>query len=369
MRRIILAIVSIIGLTSMITMGSRYRPGPTDGAKHTADEITQLSSSKLGQPATDANQPADQVPRTTQPGKSYLAGYALGECLAAGGCQVFEATIQTIGEPRKQGGETVDRSPVFRDVLMTVDQNLAGPGNVVNQRVRVESVSRPRLTKTAAGPWNVWENVQLAVGAKVFVALWGQKAQRATWEGQPDKVAVVTSDLESFSPLREIVQRQPEFEARPENLLEISRRGDLIDQYWLGYLMAYVTKKVVVQDVDTAAKVFSLLLGNEAIPEFVRDDIPARLLVDSYRLSEKARDAATKSLIVAAATDNAHLSEIAIDVLIQLSNDKHFNMQPFLTPDVRPRVLANYQSLLARRGGSPGEHRSFETQIGIGAPN
>jgi hypothetical protein len=365
MRRVIISIVSVSVITTMIAMGSRSYSGRTEGMKQVPDEATQASTNGSARPMTSGQLATSGA----QPSKAYTDGYALGDCLAADKCQIFEATIQTIGEPKKQAGQAAERSAVLREVLVTVDQNLGGPGNVPGQRVLLESVGRPALTKTALGPWNVWENVQLAVGGKLMIALWGPKAQRGTWEGKPEKIALVTSDLDSFSTIREIVGRQEDIDARPEALMEISRRGDQIDHYLLGYLMAYVNKKLVVKDVDTAAKVFISLLTNEAVPAFVRNDIPARLLVDSYRLSDKARNAATKSLVVAAANDNAHLSEIAIDVLIQLTNDKRFNMQPFLTPEVRPKLLANYESLLARRGGSRGEHRSFETQIGINVPN
>ena len=364
MRRVIISIVSLSVITTMIAMGSRSNAGRTEGTKH-VPEATQPSTDGLAPPMTSGPM---AIPGA-QPSKAYRDGYALGECLAAEKCQIFEATIQATGEPRKQAGLAAERSPVFREVLVTVDQNLAGPGNASGQSVSLESVGSPALTKTALGPWNVWEKVQLAVGGKLMIALWGPKAQRATWEGKPEKVALVTSDLDSFGPIREIVNTQQEVEARPETLLEISRRADQIDHYLLGYLMAYANQKLVVKDVDMVAKVFSSLLTNEAVPEFVRNDIPARLLIDSYRLSDKARNAATKSLVVAAANDNVYLSEIAIDVLIQLSNDKRFNMQPFLTPAVRPKLLANYESLLARRGGARGDHRSFETQIGINVPN
>jgi hypothetical protein len=363
MRRVIIAIVSVSVITTMIAMGSKSYPGRTEGIKHVF-EATKPSNG-LAQPMTSGQ----MAIAGAQPGKAHATGYALGECLAAEKCLIFEATIQVLGEPRKQAGLAAEKSPLFREVLVTVDENLAGPGNVSGQRVSLESVARPALTKTALGPWTVWENVQLAVGGKLVIGLWGPKAQRATWEGKPEKIALVTSDLDSFRTIREIVNRHQEVEARPEELLEISRRADQNDHYLLGYLMAYANKKLVVKDVDLAAKVFSSLLTNEAVPEFVRNDIPARLLVDSYRFSDKARNTATKSLVVAAANDNAHLSEIAIDVLIQLSDDKRFDMKPFLTPDVRPKLLANYESLLARRGGSRKEHRSFENQIGINVPN
>lgn len=344
-------------------MGSRSNAGPTEGIKH-VPEATQPSTGGSARPMTSG---PITIPGA-QPSKAYRDGYALGECLAAEKCQVFEATVQALGEPKKQAGLAAERSPMFREVLVTVDQNLAGPGNVSGQSVSLESVGSPALTKTALGPWNVWENVQLAVGGKLMIALWGPKAQRGSWEGKPEKIALVTSDLDSFSRIREIVNKQPDVEDRPEALLEIGRRANQIDHYSLGYLMAYANRKLVVKDVDLAAKLFSLLLTNEEVPEFVRNDIPARLLVDSYRLSDKARNTATKSLVVAAANDNAHLSEIAIDVLIQLSSDKRFDMKPFLTAEVRPKLLANYESLVARRGGSRKEHKSFETQIGINVP-
>lgn len=364
MRRIIISIVSLSVITTMIAMGSRSNAGRTEGIKH-APEATQPSKDGLAQPMTSGH---IAIPGA-QPSKAYRDGYALGDCLVAEKCQIFEATIQAIGEPKKQAGLAAERSPVFREVLVTVDQNLAGPGNAPGQSVSLESVGSPAFTKTALGPWNVWENVQLAVGGKLMIALWGPKAQRGSWEGKLEKVAVVTSDLDSFTPIREIVNRQQDVEARPEALLEIGRRADQMDHYSLGYLMAYTNLKLIVKDVDMAAKLFSSLLTNEGVPEFVRNDIPARLLVDSYRLSDKARNTATKSLVVAAANDNARLSESAIDVLIQLSADKRFDMKPFLTPEVRPKLLANYESLVARRGGSRKEHRSFETQIGINVPN
>lgn len=358
MRRVILSMVTISVVTTMIAMASRsYRPSGPDRPEGV-------------QPVSKTSQPMVQITSDrNQPGKAYQLGYRLGECLAAEGCQIFEATIQTLGDPAKQEGSAPEKSPVLREVMVIVDENLAGPGNVPGQRVSLQSVGRPALTKTALGPWNVWENANLAANGKILVALWGPKAPRPTWQGEAEKVAMVTTDTESFPTIREVIHKHNEVEASPEELMAISKGSDLSDQYLLGYLMAYVNKKEVIRNVDTAAKIFSSLLTNEVVPDFVRNDIPARLLVDSYRLSDKTRNTVTKTLVGAAANDNARLSETAIDVLIQLSNDKRFNMQPFITPELRSKLLANYQALLSKRGGSRGEHRSFETQIGIDVPN
>jgi len=352
----------------MIAMAARS--SRTSAPEETKPLVDQRYSDGRAQPINQTGQATLQIPNNGDHArKAYGVGYALGECLVAEGCQIFEATIQALGDPTKQEGNAPEKSPILREVQLTVDQNLGGPGNVAGQRVSLQGVGRPALTKTAVGPWNVWENVKLEVGGKLLIALWGSKAPRPTWQGEPERVAMVSSDVESFPTIRDVVARHNEVEARPEELMDISQHSDLSNHYLLGYLMAYVNKKQVIRNVDTAAKIFSSLLTNEVVPDFVRNDIPARLLVDSYRLSDKARNTATKSLVAAAANDNARLSETAIDVLIQLSNEKRVNMQPFLTPELRQKLLVNYQALLARRGGSPGAHRSFETQIGIDAPN
>lgn len=363
MRRLVLSIVTVLLMTTMIALAARsYRSSesertlavPVDSNKASADSQSQA----MTQSADIENQP------TTQ----YLAGYKLGECLAADGCQVFEGTILSVGPATKQTGVTQEYSLVLREVIMTVDENFGGAGNVAGQRVSVLSIGAPTKTKTALGPWNAWENVQLAAGAKLMVALWGPKAQRANWQGAPEKVALATSDLESFASLQEIARRHAEVEAKPEELLNIVRNG-AIDQQLLGYAMAYTKKKLVLRNVDTAARVLGSLLTNDAIPAFVRQDIPAQLMIETNRLSEKARDVSTRSLVVAAANDNTRLSESAIDVLVQLSDQKELNLKPFLTGEYRNKLLANYQALLNRRGGARGAHRSFESQIGITEPN
>ena len=131
--------------------------------------------------------------------------------------------------------------------------------------------------------------------------------------------------------------------------------------------MAYVKRKETFGDVDNAALVLSKLQNNSQIPDYVHNDISYQLLGDFYRMSENSRKAATESLVGAAATDNSNIADSALYVLIRLSNDKRFDMRPFLTPERRLRLIERYQSTLSRNKGVPG-HSEFEHQLGLEVP-
>jgi hypothetical protein len=316
-------------------------------------------------------QPAGQgdVDRS-QPAQAYDIGYRLGQCLVQEGCQVFTGKIRSIGAPVMESGVDAQKAVTYRKLTLDVDAWLLGGDDYKGENVELLSATKPDLTKISVGPWTAWEGARLTVDGRLLVALWGEKAQRPQWQASPEKVALVTSDAQSFEPLKELAQRHKQYEQRPEELSKaVQDRNELNNQYFLGYIMAYLKEREELRDVNHAALLFSSLLRDETLPDSVRSDINFRLLGDFYRLSPEQRKIAAQSLVAAGTGGNSHSAEDALDTLIRLSDDKLIDLRPILTRGQRSKLIERYQSRLSRSNGVSQTHHEFESQLGIETHN
>jgi hypothetical protein len=119
--------------------------------------------------------------------------------------------------------------------------------------------------------------------------------------------------------------------------------------------------------VYNIARVLSGLQNNQKVPDYVQNEISYQLLANFRLLSAEPRQAATDALVGAGASDNPGVSGSAIEVMVRLSNDKTFDMRPFLTSERRRKLIANYQSIVAHRPDLS-EYPNFENQLGTTIP-
>ncbi len=298
----------------------------------------------------------------------YAAGYMLGDCLAAGGCRVFMGTILSIGNAEPEPGVEPQKAIVYRNVDLAVDEWLVNSSGEEPATIKLASAARPAFTKTSIGPWTSWQNADLKQGGKLLVGLWEEKSQRAVWGGKASEVALATSDSQALSGLRRLVEAHKRYEAAPEDFVNVTQNLEAsFDSFLLGYVMAYAKKRVKTSNVDNIARVLSRLQNNQKVPDYVQNEISYQLLANFRLLSAEPRQAATDALVGVGASDNPGVSGSAIEVMVRLSNDKTFDMRPFLTSERRRKLIANYQSIVAHRPDLS-EYPNFENQLGTTIP-
>ncbi len=301
--------------------------------------------------------------------REYTVGYRLGECLVAGGCRVFIGTIRRIGNAEPEAGVEAKKAVVYRNLDLAVDEWLVSSSDEERATINLTSAARPAFTKTTIGPWTAWQEADLTQGGKLLVGLWGKKAQREVWGGTPLEVALATSDSQALLVLRTIIEAHKRYEAAPEDFVNVTQQLEAsFDNFLLGYVMAYAKKKVTTSNVDNIARVLSRLQKNQKVPEYVQNEIPYELLGNFRWLSDEPRQAATEALVGAGASDNASVAEAAVEVLVRLSNDKSFDVRPFLTSERKRKLIQRYQSMASKTNRALKGQSEFETQLGISMP-
>ncbi|HEY8186309.1 MAG TPA: hypothetical protein VIF64_09585 [Pyrinomonadaceae bacterium] len=358
--------ITIIGITAFLVIMSVVGAAPkifhaTDSTAPNADKLSS-SNTKNNYSATPPTQSENRSM------VEYTAGYMLGECLAAGGCRVFIGTIRSIGNAEPESGVEPQKAIVYRNVDLAVDEWLASSSSEDPATIRLTSAAQPAFTKTSIGPWTSWQDADLKQGGKLLVGLWGEKAQREVWGGKPLEVALATSNSQALSGLRRIVEAHKRYEAAPEDFVNVTQQLEAsFDNFLVGYIMVYAKKRVTTSNVDNVARVLSRLQKNQKVPEYVQNEISYQLLGNFRLLSAEPRRAATDALVGAGASDNPGVSGSAIEVMVRLSNDKNFDMRPFLTSERRSKLIANYQSIVAHRPDLS-KHPNFENQLGTTTP-
>ncbi len=307
------------------------------------------------------------TPETSDQGViNYNIGYKLGECLVTKKCRVFIGTIRAIGSPEAEAGDDTEKAAIFTKVAVTIDQWILDGGADQETEIQIITAARPALTKTAIGPWTAWDTVNITIGGKLLVALWGEEARQPVWGGIPEKVAVAISEEKSFTAILDIIQKHKEYEVTPAEFTKVTQMPDLMsNSFFIGYAMAYLRCREEIRNVDNAAIVLSSILNNEQAPEYIWRDIPIRLLGNFYRLSAETRRTSAESLIIAGVSDNIRLAESAINILVRLSDDKLLDMRPLLTPERQRKLIENYRRLMPRGSNSQQDHSEFESQLGI----
>lgn len=358
--------IIVIGITAflmiMTVLGAAPRIFHAKDSK-APDADKQFSSNTKNNYAT--------APPTQSENRSmleYTDGYMLGQCLAAGDCRVFIGTIRSIGNPELESGVEPQKAIAYRNLDLAVVEWLAGSNSEKPATIKLTSAARPAFTKTSIGPWTSWQDADLKQGGKLLVGLWGANAQRETWGDKQSEVALATSDPQAVSALRRIVEVHQRYEAAPEDFVNVTQQFEAnSDNFLLGYIIAFAKKRVTTSNVDNIVRVLSKLQKNQKVPEYVQNEISYQLLGNFRWLSPEPRQAATDALVDAGASDNPGVSGSAIEVMVRLSNDKTFDIRPFLTPERRRKLIANYQSIVAHRSDLS-KHSNFENQLGATTP-
>jgi hypothetical protein len=299
--------------------------------------------------------------------REYEIGYRLGTCLVQDGCQVFIGAIRNVGSPEQAAGTGAAKTVIYKQVDLAIEEWLWGARAAQVAEVTLNSAERPAMTRVANGPWSAWNGVDLNLDGKLLVALWGEKAQRPKWEGNPEKVAMVTSETDSFAALKEVLQTHDQYELSSEAVVNGVRQLDISKNFLVGYTIAYLKNREEIRNVDGAALAFSLILDNANLPESIRVVSSVRLESNCYRLSDSARKVAVQSLITAGVSENQPIAEAAINALVRLAQERMVDVRSSLSPDNRRLLIERYQ-MLKSRGQVQSEHSEFDAQLGVKSP-
>ncbi len=295
--------------------------------------------------------------------RRYRVGQRLGDPLIKGSV-VFTGVVQSLGDLHPEPGQSdVQRAMMVRTVHLKITEWLAGEGQA--EAFELIYAQRPAMTKTSLGPWSAWEGNSLSVGSPLFVVRWVPLAQRPSWGGVPEDVALVVSDPNLFPSLREAVAAHARFERNPG---EADKAPQLLrekhDSLLAGYIVKYLMDREAIRDVDKAATILSKLLGSDAVPEQGRQEIADGLVSDYYRLQEPTRRSVAETLIASASAHDPHGAYPALVALIRLSDLELLNVKQYANHEHQHKISENYRSLL-QQNRIQEAHPIFESQIGL----
>lgn len=285
--------------------------------------------------------------------RDYSIGQKLGRCLVRG-CMVFVGNIKAIGHSERQSGVEPNRAMSMTPFRLRVSEWLYGKPEQASEEVEAESVSEPSVSKTALGPWTVWQGVELKLGGELLVAKWTPQAQRPRYADKSENLAMVISDTTHFPMIRQIIAEHTRLAARPDEIRETSHLlTDSSDSALAGYLVTYLMERDAVLDPDRATLILSDVMTNEAIPVSEWKEISDWIVAEFYRLSESVRQAVAAKLFTAASSKDNSAFEAGISALLRLSNMQMLVRSP-LDSVRKHQLLVNYRSLVAQGKAPPG---------------
>lgn len=293
----------------------------------------------------------------------FTKGKRLGECLVRG-CAVFIGAIQSLGALQNEAGVADgERAMKTREVNLKVTAWLFGEGQ--EETFRLLYFGQPEMSKTSLGPWLAWEGASLHVGGQLLVVRWAGNASRATWNGGPEDVALVVSDANLFTPIRDVIAQHQRFERDPAeaaNAPELLRQKH--DGLFTGYVLTYLIERAAVRDVDSAAGTLSRLLGLPSLSGEGRQRVANALVGDFYRLQDPTRRSVAHALISLASNENRQVAYPAVGALARLCDEELINLKPLLNHDHQQKIAENYRALQSQ--SKTGEkHPTFESQLGL----
>ena len=291
-------------------------------------------------------------------------GGDLGLALSRG-CSITAGTVLKVGEPKYAAGVPSNQSPVWRDISFRVDSLLYGEQPAAGQRIGLTNVTAPAIGKFGMGPWSVWSDVQASVGGKWVVVLWGEKAQRPTWNGEPSQIALVLDQTRFLALVRHSIDLWNQLAQSPPTPPGFLRLIDENPQpFQEGLMVAFLNEKEFLAEPELSARMAVAVLSKPVLVPRLRSEVAGAIVQNFYRLSNTARSDVTEALTVAAGSGDKRVYEHSLATLIRLGNAKLLDMKPFLTPERRSSVSSNYQELVP--AGQRGQAHEFEIQLNSG---
>ncbi len=308
----------------------------------------------------------------------YTLGEAAAICLLRG-CEVFAGKISSIGELRKEVGESDDDRAVFaRTIAMESVEQLYPEQRIVTSGLNVTWHKEPIFHKSGFGPWNGWAGIDIQIGAELL--FFRQQPSIETYGTVPHygsipvDITVVATDKGLITRFREIVEIHRNLLAHPDSLTSVlstlPRNRNLI----LGaYAVRYLARAPSTVDWNHSAALQISLIEDESVQYLVRRDLINWLKLHFSNLSPSSRQQVTQSLMDLGGRDlnvpDSNIDFLALDALIWYARFDLLDMLPFLNPDLQSRLVRNYRQLIGSENSGADKANNwqtvFERELGI----
>jgi hypothetical protein len=132
----------------------------------------------------------------------------------------------------------------------------------------------------------------------------------------------------------------------------IDGRVDFSDPLYAGYVVGRLLgqEKFERDERDTVVRALALLLGNSRIEANDRKSMSARLSGDYGFATAATRTTAVGALVQAAAGEGP-VAQDAVFRLGEISRTHKLDLKPFLTAELKKKLLATYKAAIAPRPG------------------
>src|SRR6266700_1985181 len=218
--------------------------------------------------------------------QEYVVGEKLGTCLVRG-CTVFLGTVEKIGKADQEVGVEPTKAMTLISIDITISDWLYGKPEQASDKTTIVQAKKPSVSKTALGPWSIWEAVDIRLGGQLLIARWKPGADRPRWRNEPEDIALVLSDTSRLSRIREIIAQHMRLLAKPD---EVKRSLDVLEHHGscelAGYFVTYIMERDAVLDPNRAGLLLSDMITSALVPDSSRIEIADWIVSTFYRFSD-----------------------------------------------------------------------------------
>lgn len=290
---------------------------------------------------------ADQPPAAPD----YDLGLVIGRLISQG-CVAFGGEITGVGQSRPAAENKELRLQPFE---LKVKTTLFGKSPAAGGTVELTAAEHPGMIKSPDELWRVWQHVPVARGVQLVVFRWPEGAGGELW-GVQRTVAGVFASAHDIERVRKIADWNDRHDGSASRLAAaiaaIDGRVDFSDPLYAGYVVGRLLgqEKLERNERDTVVRALALLLGNDRIEASDRTSLSARLSGD-YGFTTAATQAVAVKALVQAAAGEGRVAQDAVFRLGEISKTHKLDLKPFLTADLKKKLLATYRAAIAPRPG------------------
>ncbi len=290
---------------------------------------------------------ADQSPDMPDYDLGLVTGKLIGH-----GCVAFSGEITSVGKVRQAAENEELRLQPFE---LKVETTLFGKSPATGEAVELTAAAHPRKIKSQDELWRVWQDVPVTKGTKLFVFRWPAGGGGELWGIQRTVASVFTNgrDVERVRKIAEWNDRHDGSASRlAAAVAAIDGRVDLSDPLYAGYVVGRLLgqERLERNERDVVVRALALLLGNDRIEANDRKSMSARLSGDYDFATAATQTVAVKALVRAAAGEGL-VAQDAVFRLSEISKTHKLDLKPFLTADLKKKLLATYKAAIAPRPG------------------
>lgn len=285
-------------------------------------------------------------------------GRRIAEPLAKG-CEILTGEIVQVGAPKTTD---VDKDLTLYPLEFKVAKGLAN--SAARQDEVIQLVGARCARKKSPEPlWRVWSPVpleKLAKGQKLLIVRWSQKDMPGDYLGISQPLALVLAEESDFDRVAQIVAWNQKHHGSARDLARalaalagnVDLRSPLFRGYVTGFLLAHQPREAA-ENIDLFSGLVTLLNHEQMLePKQANERILIAGAITSQfaYLPNDLRKVALKELIKTASNDGM-VAQNAIWRLGELCKSHDINLQPFLNPELRKKLIATYEASVTPRPG------------------